>query len=168
MQKLPPSLARDRFELEFQSALGAALMITHGWTANETGDAFRVARELSERLDDPQRLAESLIGLFNVYQGQGLYKDALATVNQLIEQASATCQDAYELVGHYLRENVLLSLGQFEAACQDGERVVALVGWIFNPPRKFLQSFHGLGEWQSRSAPRSPGCGLRSWSIGTA
>ena len=60
-------------------------------------------------------------------------------------------RDAYELVGHYLRENVLLSLGQFEAACQDGERVVALVGWIFSPPRKFLQSFHGLGEWQSRS-----------------
>src|SRR6202043_197834 len=50
---LPDDPERQRQELEFLSALGAALFASKGIAAPETGDAYTRARELWERLGSP-------------------------------------------------------------------------------------------------------------------
>ena len=50
---LPDDPERQRRELKFCSALGAALMAVKGYAAPETGDAYARARELWEQLSSP-------------------------------------------------------------------------------------------------------------------
>src|SRR3984893_15398943 len=50
---LPVTPERQRQELDFRSALGAALLSVKGQAAAETGQAYARARELWERLGAP-------------------------------------------------------------------------------------------------------------------
>jgi hypothetical protein len=50
---LPDTLERQRQELEFCSALGAALLAVKGFAAPETGHAYARAGELWEQLGSP-------------------------------------------------------------------------------------------------------------------
>jgi serine/threonine protein kinase/predicted ATPase len=54
--RLEESPARDARELEFLNALGTAYSATRGYGAPEVGAAFRRARELCERIGQPQQL----------------------------------------------------------------------------------------------------------------
>ena len=137
LEKLAAGEARDRLELEFQSALGAALMIIEGWSAPETGGAFEAARDLSFRLGDTGRLAESLLGISNFDYGRSRFRDALATCDQLVEIAASAADETYEMVGRYLRGDVRFRLGEFDAAREDLERAVALGEHVEMPDEPF-------------------------------
>jgi predicted ATPase len=63
---LPDNPELERHDLEFSSALGAALMAVKGYAASETGDAYARARELWERLGSPSEF-------LRIPYGQSLY-----------------------------------------------------------------------------------------------
>ena len=63
-EKQPPSAARSRNELAILSQLGPALMIVHGWSAPEVGDAFERAVDLAREVESSADLAPPLAGLW--------------------------------------------------------------------------------------------------------
>jgi predicted ATPase len=81
---LPDDLKRQRPELEFWSAVGAALQATKGLAAPETGKAYARARELWERLGAPSEFLHIPYGQarYHMFRGeldlaQGLAEDLL-------------------------------------------------------------------------------------------
>src|SRR5439155_19048320 len=60
LRTLPESTERDRRELAFQIALGAPLIAVHGYSAPQTGAAYRRARVLCERLGEATPLVATL------------------------------------------------------------------------------------------------------------
>jgi len=68
---LPDSLERQRYELEFYSALGAVLHVVKGHAAPETGQAYARARELWEQLGSPSEFfgVPYMQSRYHVYRG---------------------------------------------------------------------------------------------------
>ena len=74
--KLPPSTARSRNELAILSQLGPALMIVHGWSAPEVGDAFERAVDLAREVESSADLAPPLAGLWLFRTARGQFSRA--------------------------------------------------------------------------------------------
>jgi len=81
ISELPQNLERERRELHLQTELGRALMITKGYAAPETGEAYARARRLCEDLGDTATLVR-------VGYGQYLY--------HLIRAETAQCHRDHE------------------------------------------------------------------------
>ena len=137
VELLPENLDRDRLELEFQSALSAVLMMTAGWFAPTTMHTFERSRELSVRLNDSHRLAESLIGICNYYYG-GQHQEGIKTADEMITLGRKTGEKAYEMVGHYLRSGTMV-LGNFEEAREDLEIAVVLGETVSLPDTPYFR-----------------------------
>ena len=74
--KLPPSTARSRNELAILSQLGPALMIVHGWSAPQVGEAFERAVDLARELESSADLAPPLAGLWLFRTARGQFSRA--------------------------------------------------------------------------------------------
>ena len=74
--KLPPSTARSRNELAILSQLGPALMIVHGWSAPEVGEAFERAVDLAREVESSADLAPPLAGLWLFRTARGQFSRA--------------------------------------------------------------------------------------------
>jgi predicted ATPase len=75
-EKQPPSTARSRSELAILSQLGPALMIVHGWSAPEVGDAFERAVDLARQVESSADLAPPLAGLWLFRTARGQFSRA--------------------------------------------------------------------------------------------
>jgi len=67
LQALPDTPDRTRYELDLQTALGPALMVTQGYTAPEVEKAYLQARELCLQLGETPQLFPVLRGLWVFY-----------------------------------------------------------------------------------------------------
>lgn len=67
MRNLPESRERLQHELDYQKAVGIAMMAARGWAAKEVLDAYTRARALCEALGDEREL-------FIVLRGEGQYR----------------------------------------------------------------------------------------------
>src|SRR5439155_5962653 len=86
---LPDNPERQRQELEFCSAVGAALQVVKGFAAPETGHAHARARELWEQLGSPSEFLHAPFGqsVYHVFRGeldlaQRLDEDLLRLIRQ--------------------------------------------------------------------------------------
>jgi hypothetical protein len=59
LRTLPESAERDRSELAFQIAIGGPLIAVHGYSAPQTGAAYKRARVLCERLGEIEPLVDT-------------------------------------------------------------------------------------------------------------
>ena len=59
LRTLPESAERDRSELAFQIAIGGPLIAAHGYSAPQTGAAYKRARVLCERLGEIEPLVDT-------------------------------------------------------------------------------------------------------------
>jgi predicted ATPase len=87
---LPESPDRDAKELEFLNPLGTAYIAAQGYAAPQVGPVFRRARELCERIGQPEQLFAVMRGTFawHVVRGEfrlcmGLGAEALAFARRL-------------------------------------------------------------------------------------
>ena len=82
---LPPSPERDGLELQYQMPLGAMLVQTKGYAADESGAAFARAREICEQLGQQQMLAFVLAGIWAWHLVRAEHSNALRLATDLKE-----------------------------------------------------------------------------------
>jgi predicted ATPase/class 3 adenylate cyclase len=129
LKLLPESEDRDRQELIVQTAIGTPLMSVHGYAAPETGDAYRRAHLLSQRLGDRGILYATLSGQFSYHFVRG----DLAVMRELTHEATtiaeALSDDSLRLVGHRLAGLSRLHVGEF----QDAEAALEAIVRSYDP-----------------------------------
>jgi class 3 adenylate cyclase/predicted ATPase len=123
---LPDSPERQRQELEFWSALGAALRHVKGVAAPEKGHAFARARELWERLGSPSEFLHIPYGQSNyhIYHGESELAQRLA--EDLLRLSRQRGDTAGLVLGHRVSGQGLLFVGRFGSARSHLEEVLAL------------------------------------------
>jgi class 3 adenylate cyclase/predicted ATPase len=116
LAQLPADIRRDRLELRLQTARAAALQATRGFSAAETGDAYRRARELCGQLSDAPEIFPVLHGsyLFHVLRGE--IDLAYQVSTECLQLAQHQNDPIALLFGHRTVGASLLHLGQFDAA----------------------------------------------------
>ncbi len=116
LETLPDSPEHTRQELDFQIALGNALMVTRGYAALEVRQTFNRARELCQRIEEISQLFSVLHGLHRFYLVRGELQAARELGEQLLNLAQGQ-QDPALLVGaHRALGATLYYLGEFTAA----------------------------------------------------
>jgi predicted ATPase len=123
---LPDAPERRRQELEFCSALGAALMAAKGYAAPETGDAYARARHLWEQLG-------SLSEFLRIPYGQSLYHAVRGELDlaqrldeDLLRLSYQSNDSAGLLLGHASSGRNLMFAGRFAASRSHLEEVLAV------------------------------------------
>ena len=124
LDKLPDRSSRHAQELEMQIALGRALTLRKGYGAPEAEPVYRRARELCQQVDDLQRRAEVLRGLWAFH----LLRAELNTAAELAEEIlriNQTTDDPDMISGGYHATGTsLFFLGDFSEALEHSERGV--------------------------------------------
>jgi class 3 adenylate cyclase/predicted ATPase len=141
---LPDNPQRKEQELEFWSALGAALQFVKGQGAPEMGRAFARGRELWEQLGSPSKFLHILYGqsFYHVYRGEF---DLAQRIDEDLLRLSRQRDDAAGLVlGHTTSGRTLMYAGRFASSRSHLQEVLTLYDPI---------SHRSLG-YQTGSDPR--------------
>ena len=126
LRSLPDGDARRRRELDLQIALGAALSAAKGQAAPETTRAYARARELCGELGEERRLVPVLLGLWGSHNARDELGAARAVAAQLLQLAKRKGDDAASILGHRALGATLFGLGEFLAAREHLQRLLAL------------------------------------------
>lgn len=126
LETLPETTERNRLELKLQIALFAPLAGTKGYGAPEVGQAYARARELCEKIDDPDQLFLVLYGLW----GHNLVRSELQKSRTL----AAECLSLAEQIGkddllmeaHRMTDETAFYMGEFERSHHHFDRSIAL------------------------------------------
>lgn len=116
LKLLPDSPERNWQELDLNSALGAVLMVTKGFGAPETGQAYTRARELWEYLGSPAEFLRVAYGLslYRTYCGELDLAQRLA--EDLLRLSRQRSDSAGLVLGHYTAGLSLFFQGRFAAS----------------------------------------------------
>jgi predicted ATPase len=126
LQALPDRPEHRRRELELQSALGGALVVSKGIAAPETGRAYIRARALCEQLGDTAALVPVLSGQISHHLGRAEYAMARQTADHLLALAQERGDTTGQLVGNRSLGLCLHLLGDFASAVTHFEQVLTL------------------------------------------
>jgi len=96
----PPDDTRDRSELLLQIGLGTPLIACRGYAAAETGEAFRRAHALAERLGDGAQRTRALYGLWAHRSALGENRVAEGLAARLLRLATEAGDPEVALVAH--------------------------------------------------------------------
>ena len=123
---LPNTPERQRQELEFWSALGAALRFVKGQATPEMGNAFARARALWEQLGSPSQFLHIPYGQSRHHAFRGEF-DLAQRLDEDLLRLSRQCNDSAGIVlGHGCSGRDLLLAGRFASSRSHFEEVLAL------------------------------------------
>src|SRR6516162_878952 len=123
---LPETHQRQQQELEFWSALGAALRFAKGQATPEMGHAYARARELWEQLGSPSQFLHIPYGqsFYHMYRGEF---DLAQRLDEDLLRLSRQRNDAAGLVlGHASAGRTLMYAGRFASARSHLQAVITL------------------------------------------
>jgi class 3 adenylate cyclase len=141
---LPENRQRQKQELEFWSALGAALRFVKGQATPEMGHAFARGRELWEQLGSPSEFLHIPYGqsFYHIYRGEF---DLARRLDEDLLRLSREHNDGAGLfLGHTSSGRTLMYLGKFASSRSHLEKALAL----YDP------SSHSSLGYQTGSHPR--------------
>jgi predicted ATPase len=113
---LPDTPERAKHELDFQLALGPALMIIKGWAAPEVARVYNQARTLCQHVGDTPQLFPVLWGLWLFYIGRGEVQAARELGEQLLTLAQRVHDPALLVEACHALGPTLFWLGELSAA----------------------------------------------------
>jgi class 3 adenylate cyclase/tetratricopeptide (TPR) repeat protein len=116
IKKLPPSPERDRCELELMGTLAQVLMVTRGFSAQETRAAAERARDLAEKGGNLVQLVTQVIGKWQVAGASGDYSTAGLLAEQILELAQREGSPASFGFAHRAQIQVSFARGDLTAA----------------------------------------------------
>jgi DNA-binding SARP family transcriptional activator/predicted ATPase len=126
LETLPETTETHQQELTLQIALFAPLAAIKGYGAPELGKAYHRARELCEKVDDPDQLFLVLYGLW----GHNLVRSELQTSRELAAECLALAQRvgkrAFLMEAHRMTDESAFYRGEFPQAREHFERSLAL------------------------------------------
>jgi tetratricopeptide (TPR) repeat protein len=117
---------RQQQELEFWSALGAALRFVKGQAAPEMGRAFARARELWEQLGFPSEFLYVPYGQSRYHMYRGELDVAQRLDEDLLRLSRQRSDSAGLVLGHQSSGRNLVLIGRFASARSHLEEVLAL------------------------------------------
>jgi class 3 adenylate cyclase len=123
---LDESPERDRREVGLQVTLGQALMVARGYSAEETADAFRRARELGLRLGDTPGLANVLFGLGTSAISRGRLRETRALADEMLRVAEAADDRIARVWAYQLHGFVSRPMGELARADEEFDRTLGL------------------------------------------
>jgi predicted ATPase len=140
-EKQPPSAARSRNELAILSQLGPALMIVHGWSAPEVGDAFERAVDLAREVESSADLAPPLAGLWLFRTARGQFSRAEEITNELFKIARALDDPDILLQAHHSAWPIQWFVGALTDANLHIDEALNLYDEVRHARQRFL--YHG-------------------------
>jgi len=146
---LPDSPERQRQELEFLSALGAALQAAKGYGALETGNAYSRARDLWEQLGSPSEFLRVPYGQSVYYTVCGELDLALRLDEDLLRLSRQRNDSAGLVLGHFSSGRNLLGAGRFASSRSHLEEAIALYDPISHRSLVHQFGFHPRVSSQS-------------------
>ncbi len=123
---LPENRERQQQELEFWSALGAALRYVKGQAAPEMGHAYARARELWEQLDSPSEFLHIPYGQLFYHTYRGEFDVARRLDEDLLRLSRQRNDSAGLVLGHLSSGRNLMLVGRFATARSHLEAGLAL------------------------------------------
>ena len=134
---------RIQHELSLQITLGASLMATKGYAAQEVEHAYTRARELCQQVGETPQLFSVLRGLWAYYLTRMELHVAVELGEQLLRLAQSVQSQSLLLRAHFALGQTLFHLGEFSAACTHVEDGITL----FDPQRRSVRAMPdpGLG-----------------------
>jgi DNA-binding SARP family transcriptional activator/predicted ATPase len=126
LRTLPQSAERGRQELEFQLALGGALVLTRGWGAGERAIAFARAVELSQRTGEITGILRAMTRQADQCRAAGECDRSRALGEQMLELAGRTGKPLHLALAHYTVGISLRFCGELLAARSHLAQCVAL------------------------------------------
>ena len=126
LQSLPEAPERTRHELDFQIALGWALIATKGQAAPDAEQAFTRARALCEQVGEIPQLFAVLGGLRMMYEGRGELQQARELAEQLLSLAQREQHPAWLMRAYNGLGGSLFYLGEFALARTYLDQAMAL------------------------------------------
>jgi class 3 adenylate cyclase/predicted ATPase len=151
LQTLPDTPKRTQQELDLQTRLGPALMVTKSQGAPEVERAYARARELCQQVEDAPQLCPVLFGLWYFYLVRAEFQTARELAEQLLTVAQCVPDPTLLLVAHRVLGQTLASLGELPAAHVHLEQGIAL----YDP-----QQHHALALQYGQD----PGVICRAWA----
>jgi len=116
LMELPESPERDQRELGLQTTLGEVLMITKGWAAPETEQAYLRAQELAETGGTTTQRFSLLTGLLGVALVGGRMQEAQERLKSVRYFISQHPEPPFLLEAHHHSWSLKLMIGELEAA----------------------------------------------------
>jgi class 3 adenylate cyclase/predicted ATPase len=116
LMQLPASPERDQRELGLQTALGEVLMITKGWAAPETEQAYLRAQALAETGGTTTQRFSLLTGLFGIPFVGGRMREAQRRFQSVQYFVSQHPEPPFLMEAHHHSWSLKLMIGELEAA----------------------------------------------------
>jgi hypothetical protein len=113
---LPDDPERLRQQLEFRSALGAALRAVKGLAASETGQAYARAPELWKQLGSPSEFVQIPFGLSRYHTYRGEFDLALRLDEDLLHLSRQRNDSAGLVLGHLSTGRNLMYAGRLDSS----------------------------------------------------
>jgi tetratricopeptide (TPR) repeat protein len=121
------SKGEENQEINFQLALGAALIATKGYASVEAEVACLRARQLLEEVEDVARMEEALHGLQMVTYNRADFKKSLNFAQQELQLVEQRDDPSALCAAHKNMAASLHSMGRFDAGFWHAEKAVALL-----------------------------------------
>jgi class 3 adenylate cyclase/tetratricopeptide (TPR) repeat protein len=122
----PPSQQRDRTELDFRVSLTTPIIATHGWGTPEFEEAYRLAVDLCDRVDDPDLVSRALYMQWGYGTWTARHRIAEQAATRMLAMAEARGQRVARLMGHGLLGRVQCYLGNIRDGRRNIEQSLAL------------------------------------------
>jgi predicted ATPase len=139
---LPDSPERRLQELEFYSALGAALLAVKGQAASETGRVYALALSLWEQLGSPSEFVHLLWGQSTHHAHRGELDLALHLEEDLLRLSHKRNDSGGLVLGHASSGRTLLFAARFAPSRSHSEQALALYDPTSHRPLVRQLGFH--------------------------
>lgn len=126
INSLPQSPERAKKELELQLAIGAPIIATKGYAAQEVLTAYSRAQKLCEDLGDNKLLFPALRGLWAFYIGRADYLTATSLAEKLIKLSEEEKDPAIILEAYRAMGNAVFWCGELVLSHQNMEEAIKL------------------------------------------
>ncbi len=137
LKALPETTERTQQELTLRIALGAPLMATKGYGAEEVAQCYTRAWELSRQVRESPQLFQALCGLHRFYLLRAELQPARELGGQLLSLAQRGQYPALLLEAHRTLGQTFFWLGEFPIAQVHIEQGMAL----YDPERRHFHAF---------------------------
>jgi len=147
LEQLPPSIQRDRRELDLLLNQESTLMAIRGWGSPERARSLQRAYQLGHKLGETTRLLPVLQVLASVHIGQAEHHIALDYAEQLIKLAEKTSNGLGLVMGKRMAGTVHFFLGHYEQArtyLETGLREYAVLSPEIKASKQILTAEEGL------------------------
>jgi len=156
LKSLPESSKHSFQELNLQTILGLAFMATRSYAAAEVGTAYTRARTLCSQLGETRQLAPVLYGLRIFHLVRVELPTAYEAAEQLLRLGQSTQDPSLLIEGHSGLGQILYFMGEFTAAREHLEQVIAIYDSQKSPsctirpvqdPGVICRGYAGLTLW---------------------